>query len=108
MLMAGFFTNGVGSVVPSVVAADLGNHPLLKGNPNAKSTVTGIVDGTGCVGAAVGQICIAYISSELGWNATFYMLIAMTLISALCLSKLFIREFQAMMRPKIDYGFIIN
>ncbi len=45
--------SGPYTLVSSAVAADLGSHPSLKGNPNAMATVTGIIDGTGSVGSAL-------------------------------------------------------
>jgi hypothetical protein len=43
-------------------AADLRSHDSLRGNPKAMSTVTGIIDGTGSIGAAL-QVLIAVYSA---------------------------------------------
>lgn len=53
LFLVGVLVNGPYTLVSSAVAADLGNHPLLKGNPKAMSTVTGIIDGAGSIGAAL-------------------------------------------------------
>ena len=53
--------------VSSTVAADLGTHKSLKGNARALSTVTGIIDGTGSVGAAVGQYLVGVLDNAGGW-----------------------------------------
>ncbi len=53
LFIVGVLVNGPYTLVSSAVAADLGNHPSLKGNPKAMSTVTGIIDGAGSIGAAL-------------------------------------------------------
>ena len=45
------------------------------------STVTGIIDGTGSLGAALQGVLIGAISDWLGWGAVFYMLMGMCVIS---------------------------
>lgn len=43
-------------MISSAISADLGRQELIQGSSEALATVTGIVDGTGSVGAAVGQV----------------------------------------------------
>ena len=53
----GTFICGVNHIIGSTVAADLGQQKGSLGqNKEALSTVTGIVDGTGTLGAAIGQV----------------------------------------------------
>ena len=40
------------------------------------ASVTGIIDGTGSIGAALQGVLISWISSQYSWNAVFYALIA--------------------------------
>ena len=49
----------------------------VRGSAQALSTVTGIVDGTGSVGAALGQLIIPSIHMWFGWTAVFYTFILM-------------------------------
>ena len=58
MFFQGFFLNGLNNLISSACAADLGRQEALKGNEKATSTVTGIIDGTGTLGSAVGQLII--------------------------------------------------
>jgi OPA family glycerol-3-phosphate transporter-like MFS transporter 3 len=60
------------------------------------ATVVGIIDGTGSLGAAFGQLLVAGLSTKLGWNATFYMFIVAFVCSGLCLVPLFIKEWKDM------------
>ena len=60
--------------------------------PSAVAIVTGIIDGTGSVGAAVGQIAIPEIENNFGWSKVFYMFMAAGLISAVALIPVVYRE----------------
>lgn len=54
MFILGFTISGLSNMISSACSADLGKQEALKGNARAISTVTGIIDGTGTIGAAVG------------------------------------------------------
>lgn len=43
-------------MISSAISADLGRQEALRGSQEALATVTGIVDGTGSMGAALGQV----------------------------------------------------
>lgn len=49
-------------MISSAISADLGRQEALRGSQEALATVTGIVDGTGSIGAAGGQV------SEWDWE----------------------------------------
>uniref|UniRef100_A0A3P8TC47 Sugar phosphate exchanger 3 n=1 Tax=Amphiprion percula TaxID=161767 RepID=A0A3P8TC47_AMPPE len=51
----GFFIGGPSNMISSAISADLGRQEALRGSKEALATVTGIVDGTGSIGAAAGQ-----------------------------------------------------
>ena len=65
---SGVLVNGPYTLVSSAVAADLGSHPSLRGNPKAMSTVTGIIDGCGSVGAALQGVIIGLAGKRMGWT----------------------------------------
>jgi sugar phosphate permease len=50
----GFFINSLNNIISSVCAADLGKQSTIQGNEKAISTITGIIDGTGSAGSAIG------------------------------------------------------
>ncbi|XP_035306776.1 sugar phosphate exchanger 3 isoform X5 [Cricetulus griseus] len=56
MTITGFFIGGPSNMISSAISADLGRQELIQGSSEALATVTGIVDGTGSIGAAVGQV----------------------------------------------------
>ncbi len=58
MFLYGGFTSGLNNLVSASCAADIGKSQALKENLKSATTVIGIIDGTGALGSAVGQIII--------------------------------------------------
>ena len=85
MTLTGFMIGGPANLITSAISADLGKQDTVRGNKAALATVTGIIDGTGSVGAAIGQYVIPHINKAFGWHAVFYFLIVMTFFSVVCL-----------------------
>uniref|UniRef100_A0A1I7XRA1 MFS domain-containing protein n=1 Tax=Heterorhabditis bacteriophora TaxID=37862 RepID=A0A1I7XRA1_HETBA len=77
LAFVGFFVGGPANMISSSISADLGKARELHGSAEALSTVTGIVDGTGSVGAAFGQLLIPSVQAAFGWGAVFYGFIFM-------------------------------
>ena len=78
--------------ISTAVTSDLGTHPSLKGSKNARAMVTGIINGTGSLGAAVGPLIAGWISDNYGWDVTFYFLMGASLLAALCMSRLAMKD----------------
>lgn len=74
IFFCGILQGGPADALTSAVSVDLGKHPSLKG-ARATATVTGIIDGTGAVGAAIGQYLVGLMSDELGWKSVFLVLL---------------------------------
>ena len=55
MWLLGFFIGGAANIIGAACSADLGKAAIEMGMESAVSIVAGIIDGTGSVGAAVGQ-----------------------------------------------------
>jgi MFS family permease len=92
MFLVGILVNGPYTLISGVVAADLGSHPSLKGNPKAMSTVTGIIDGAGSVGAALQGVVIGLAGQKIGWTNVFYLLEGFCFLAAMCLMRILFRE----------------
>lgn len=58
--ICGFLVGGASNMISSTVAADLAQNEEVNSNKEAMSTVTGIIDGSGGIGAAVGQVLVRY------------------------------------------------
>jgi len=89
MFLLGVTIGGPGNLFPSAVVADL--TPQTKGT-SAMSTVAGIVDGSGSLGAAIGQISVAFLEKSLGWDSVFYAFIAALALSGLCMIHIFVKD----------------
>jgi len=81
LFILGMFVSTPYNLITCVATIDLGRHPMLRGNTKAVSTVTGIIDGCGSVGAATQGLLVGAVSTLLGWNWTFYVLSAVSLLS---------------------------
>merc|ERR1711953_126971 len=92
MCLSGFFIGGASNMIGAACAADLGKTAIEYGLPSAVSLVTGIIDGTGSVGAAVGQVTIPFLELNYGWGSVFLMFMVMCSISAVALLPVVVRE----------------
>ncbi|XP_057588008.1 sugar phosphate exchanger 3 isoform X3 [Hippopotamus amphibius kiboko] len=100
MTVTGFFIGGPSNMISSAISADLGRQELIAGSSEALATVTGIVDGTGSIGAAVGQYLVSLIQDNLGWMWVFYFFILMTSCTILFISPLIVREICYLMQRR--------
>lgn len=102
LLIVGFFIGGPLNMIAGCITSDLGRSEMLRGNAEALSTVTGIIDGTGSVGSAIGQWLIPLVRNWLGWDAIFYGFMIMVVCSALCISPVIWREWKENKHEKIS------
>lgn len=76
MFFQGFFINSLNNIISSVCAADLGKQSALKGNERAIATITGIIDGTGSAGSAIGQLIVGATLTRWSWRYGYLMVIS--------------------------------
>ena len=99
MTLTGLLVGGPSCIISTAITADLGKHETLRGNAKALGTVAGIIDGTGSVGAAVGQYLVGVVSRYGGWKWVFYFLVILQGVSLLLILPVLVREVR---RPKVD------
>jgi sugar phosphate permease len=58
--ICGLLVSGASNLISSTVAADLAQNEEIKNDKEALSTVAGIIDGTGGIGASIGQVIVIY------------------------------------------------
>uniref|UniRef100_M4C638 Major facilitator superfamily (MFS) profile domain-containing protein n=1 Tax=Hyaloperonospora arabidopsidis (strain Emoy2) TaxID=559515 RepID=M4C638_HYAAE len=109
LLASGFMLGGPANLISTAISADLGTHESIRGNAEALSTVTGIIDGTGSVGAALVQYLVGYLADchyepkgcdlksagcvqVCSWSPVFLLLEVGTLLSCVCLAQLLYHE----------------
>lgn len=67
-------------MISATITADLGKQGPIQGNKDGLATVTGIVDGTGSIGAALGQLFVPLIQDRFNWFYVFYFFIVLVRI----------------------------
>lgn len=78
MTITGALIGGPANMISAAITADLGRQEVLAASDQALSTVTGIVDGTGSFGAAIGQVFIPIIQKHWNdWKFVFYFFVLM-------------------------------
>ncbi|KAG7385018.1 hypothetical protein PHYPSEUDO_002030 [Phytophthora pseudosyringae] len=109
LLSSGFMLGGPANLISTAISADLGTHESIRGNAEALSTVTGIIDGTGSVGAALVQYLVGYLANcqyepkgcnpksprcvqVCSWGPVFVLLEVGTVLSCVCLAQLLYHE----------------
>ena len=97
MLVCGAFVNGPYALITTAVSADLGSHESLKGDQSLTATVTGVIDGTGSIGASIQGVVIGIIASGCtakgqSWDSVFDLLIICCCMSAICLLRLVLKQ----------------
>ncbi|XP_006861312.1 PREDICTED: sugar phosphate exchanger 3 [Chrysochloris asiatica] len=100
MAVTGFFIGGPSNMISSAISADLGRQELVRGSSEALATVTGIVDGTGSIGAAAGQYLVSLIQDKLGWMWVFYFFILMTSCTIVFILPLVVREIRQLVQRR--------
>ena len=90
--LMGVLVGGPNNIITSAVAADLAEHPSIEGNPKALGTVTGIINGSGSITAALGLMAIGPMQVAYGWTSVWYFLILCTIIGTLLMSPKVYKE----------------
>lgn len=81
MLLAGVGNCGPDAFVSGSIAAELGARE------NAQSAVAGFINGFGSVGTIIEGPIIGFIAEHYGWKSTFYIMIVLSLLSAITMLK---------------------
>ena len=93
LFFLGLLLGGLHHILCVTCAADLGQSQAFNNNRGATSTVTGIIDGLGSLGTAIGQAIIGFTISSFGWQYGYLLIISISILSTLIpLSKVLLRE----------------
>ena len=90
--LMGILVGGPNNIITSAVAADLAEHPSIRGNSRALGTVTGIINGSGSITAALGLLLIGPIQVNYGWTFVWYFLVLCVILGTLLLSPKVYKE----------------
>lgn len=91
LALMGCLVGGPNNIITSAVAADLADDPSIRGNNRALGTVTGIINGSGSVTAAFGQLAIPILYSKglsvgVGYRYVWFFLIVCTVVGTSLMS----------------------
>jgi sugar phosphate permease len=95
----GCLVGGPNNIITSAVAADLAEDPSIRGNNRALGTVTGIINGSGSITAAVGQLCIPVlvdwgVHAGVGYRYVWFFLVFCTVVGTSLMSGKIYKELQ--------------
>eukprot|EP01041_Mallomonas_annulata_P010554 gene10554-22013_t len=97
----GILVGGPNNIITSAVAADLAEHPSIKGNSRALGTVTGIINGSGSITAALGLMVIGPLQLRYGWASVWYFLILCTVIGTSLMMPKVLKEIYSHDTPEV-------
>merc|ERR1712014_308446 len=78
LALMGILVGGPNNIITSAVCKDLAEHPSVAGK-RAMGTITGFINGSGSITAALGLMVIGPLQTLGGWAAVWYFLIACVL-----------------------------
>lgn len=94
MFILGFLIGGPANLLPSTCASDLCQQTAQ--TKASTGRITGLIDGTGTVGAAVGPTLVAALYTHYSWSAVWIVLTLVLVIAQLILMPMFVMEVQQM------------
>ena len=85
LCVMGCLVGGPNNIITSAVAADLADDPSIGGNAKALGTVTGIINGSGSITAAIGQLAIPGLlawgdAAAVGYRYVWFFLVGCTIV----------------------------
>jgi len=78
LALMGILVGGPNNIITSAVAADLAEHPSVRGSNKSLGTVTGLINGCGAITAAIGLLAIGPLSERFGWASVWYYIMGCT------------------------------
>ena len=80
LFILGMLLGGLNHLICITCTSDLGQQQMLRQNKKATSTVTGIIDGLGSLGTAIGQSVIGYLVQNYGWKYGYLLVISVAIL----------------------------
>lgn len=100
LVCLGGLIGGVANIISAAVSADLGRQDSIRGDKEAMATVAGIIEGTGTMGAALGQVAVPYLSAAFGWRSVFYLLMVATSLTVVNILPIVVAEVKDVVRSR--------
>ncbi|CAL8091564.1 unnamed protein product [Calicophoron daubneyi] len=90
MSSVGFLVGGPAVLISAVLVGDISEYSELRGS-RTQATVAGIIDGTGSVGAAGGQVLVPLFAYRFGWSSVFFLFVGCMTLTSICLIPVWFR-----------------
>ncbi|VDM79249.1 unnamed protein product [Strongylus vulgaris] len=87
MTVVGITISGPYNLIVGTISIDLGSQPALAHSAQAMATVTGLLDGTGSIGSAIGQLFVPVLQNAFGWQSVFYLFMILNFIAIICITR---------------------
>ncbi|KAK7100432.1 hypothetical protein V1264_023392 [Littorina saxatilis] len=100
LVVLGALIGGVSNIISAAISADLGRQDAIRGNMEALSTVAGIIEGTGTLGAALGQVAVPYLNTGYGWRSVFYFMMAAVSVTVLNIMPIVVAEVKEVLQKR--------
>ena len=97
LFLIGLTLGGVQVILFNCISVVIGNKKSLKGNTKVIGTINGIITFSGCVGGAFGAFLVGIII-QYGIFGVFLALMLSTLISALFLTRITVKDFYRLVK----------
>jgi sugar phosphate permease len=90
--LMGVLVGGPNNIITSAVAADLAEHPSIRGNAKALGTVTGIINGSGSITASLGLLLIGPLQVKYGAASLWYFLMLCAVLGTVLMAPKVLKE----------------
>ncbi|KAJ1365516.1 hypothetical protein KIN20_025876 [Parelaphostrongylus tenuis] len=108
MTIVGITVSGPYNLIVSTISIDLGSQQVLASNAQAMSTVTGLLDGTGTIGSAAGQLFIPIVQKSYGWSTVFYLFMALNTLAVICILKRCVEDLRKLSTSSSELTPLVN
>jgi sugar phosphate permease len=97
--ITGFLIAGTSNIISSAIAADLAQNPEVENKDEAMATVTGIVDGCGGLGAAIG-VFVMGVLSDISWLYVFLFMVSAGIVSIISIFHIAWKDYKSIRAGK--------
>lgn len=97
--IVGLIMGSVSNLICSAIAVDLGQEK--QDEYDSKTTIVGIIEAAGGVGAGIGQVIIGKIVGE-SWNNLFYLAFGITLFACFAMVPIVVRSVKSQKRGEAE------
>ena len=96
----GCLVGGPNNIITSAIATELSEHPAVRGNAQALSSLTGLINGIGSIIASLGLLGIGPMRLAYGWKPLWLMVATFSIVGTVLLGPQIRREIRSFRRSE--------